>query len=246
MQPAEPGSFRSDWQAFIAFLRSPSAHARLRRPGLSGWRQELLAGTSPIRLLRWAALLWLVNLLVLGPLAALTAEAAGAQRRFDWSNIPWVHALLWAPVFEELLFRLGLRRPMAWVLLMPMLVAAVFTGPELASLMALLAGFVMLIALGPQWRQPRPMLRLWHDHFGWLVYGSTVLFAVVHVLNFEGAPLPAWPLLVLPQFVTGLVLAWMRVRHGVGSAILLHALFNAGPLLLIALLLSLGRDPEGL
>ena len=194
MSAASPGSFRSDWQAFLAFLRQPTARVRLRRPGLSGWRQELLSGTSPIRLLQWAALLWTVNLLVLGPLAALTAEAAGAERRFDWSNIPWVHVLLWAPVVEELLFRLGLRRPMAWLLLMPVLVAALFTGPDWASLMALLAGFVMLAALGSQWRQPRPMLRFWRDHFGWLVYGSTAIFAVVHVLNFEGAPLLAWPL----------------------------------------------------
>jgi membrane protease YdiL (CAAX protease family) len=45
------------------------------------------------------------------------------------------------------------------------------------------------------------------------------------------------PLLVLPQWVTGLVLGWMRVRRGIGASIMLHAMFNGGPLLLIGLIL---------
>ncbi|MCH4586399.1 CPBP family glutamic-type intramembrane protease, partial [Achromobacter xylosoxidans] len=40
-------------------------------------------------------------------------------------------------------------------------------------------------------------------------------------------------LLVLPQWVTGLVLGWIRIRRGIGAAIALHAMFNAGPILLI-------------
>ena len=39
--------------------------------------------------------------------------------------------------------------------------------------------------------------------------------------------------LVLPQWVTGQVLAWMRVERGIGAAMLLHALFNAGPLAVV-------------
>lgn len=47
------------------------------------------------------------------------------------------------------------------------------------------------------------------------------------------------PLLVLPQWATGLVLGWMRVRRGIGAAIALHALFNGGPVLMIWLLMTL-------
>src|SRR5690606_22462690 len=54
------------------------------------------------------------------------------------------------------------------------------------------------------------------------------------------AQTPAWllPLLVLPQWVTGLVLGWQRVRHGIGAALVLHALFHGGPLLLVWLVLQ--------
>ena len=60
-------------------------------------------------------------------------------------------------------------------------------------------------------------------------------FAAVHLTNFVFKDTPYWllPLLVLPQWVTGLVLGWIRVRRGIGAAIALHATFNAGPILLI-------------
>ena len=44
--------------------------------------------------------------------------------------------------------------------------------------------------------------------------------------------------LVLPQWATGLVLGWMRVRRGIGAAIAC-ALFNGGPVLMIWLLMTL-------
>ena len=39
--------------------------------------------------------------------------------------------------------------------------------------------------------------------------------------------------------LTGLVLAWLRVRRGIGASIVLHAIFNGGPVLLIIGLLKL-------
>ncbi|CFN63451.1 membrane protein [Bordetella pertussis] len=66
-------------------------------------------------------------------------------------------------------------------------------------------------------------------------------FAAVHLNNFSLSQTPVWllPLLVLPQWATGLVLGWMRVRRGIGAAIALHALFNGGPVLMIWLLMTL-------
>jgi membrane protease YdiL (CAAX protease family) len=45
---------------------------------------------------------------------------------------------------------------------------------------------------------------------------------------------------VLPQWVTGLVLGWMRVRFGIGSSMALHGLFNAGPMTLMWLATQYG------
>ena len=61
---------------------------------------------------------------------------------------------------------------------------------------------------------------------------SVLAFAGLHIHNYEFVELPWWMMLVLvlPQWVTGLALCWIRVQRGIGSAILVHAFFNAGPL----------------
>lgn len=66
----------------------------------------------------------------------------------------------------------------------------------------------------------------------------------MHLSNFSFNRMPWWmlPLLVLPQWLTGLVLGWMRVRRGIAASIALHALFNAGPMVMIWLLLKLVPD----
>ena len=79
-------------------------------------------------------------------------------------------------------------------------------------------------------------------HFGRVYHLSAIAFAVVHLNNFVLADTAYWmlPLLVLPQWATGLVLGWIRVRRGIGASVALHAIFNAGPMLLIMLVLGLG------
>lgn len=72
-------------------------------------------------------------------------------------------------------------------------------------------------------------------------YLSAVLFASVHLSNFEsGFPLWLSPLLVLPQFFAGLVLGYTRVRLGLFWSITLHALHNG--LLIIPLLIAKALD----
>lgn len=239
--------FRDFWQ----FVRAPRLGPRL--PGRRGHllRAELFDGTQWSVLLRWAAVLWGINLVFLGPLAALVASGAGAQRQFDWSFIPWFHVLIWAPFIEEMLFRLGLRALRLWLILLPMLMLG-FLYAQSPLVIILTVTVVVMVVWGVRHR-PLPPLpwavrRAWQQNFGTLFYASTVLFAALHWLNFDlqGVPLWAWPLLVLPQFASGLVMGWLRVRHGMGSAILLHALFNAGPLLVLALWLGAGLPVEAL
>jgi membrane protease YdiL (CAAX protease family) len=38
--------------------------------------------------------------------------------------------------------------------------------------------------------------------------------------------------------LTGLVLSWMRTRRGIGTSIAMHAMFNAGPVLVVLALLK--------
>ncbi len=238
--------FRGELRDFIAFLRRPRLAPRTRGRRLgSGVAADWLSGVSVKRLLQWALLLWTVNLVFLGPIAVTAAGAGGAQHRLNLDAIPWLHALLWAPLVEELVFRYGLRRIAHIFWLVPAAIVAMLYGPGWSTGLLLLA--VLLLCWRPaagrryaphqgrHWR-----LLLWYRGcFPWLFHAASLAFAAVHLFNFNMHQMPWWlmPLLVLPQWLTGLVLGWLRIRRGIGAAIVMHAIFNGGPLLVVWLIL---------
>ena len=65
-------------------------------------------------------------------------------------------------------------------------------------------------------------------------WASAIAFAAVHLTNFATAG-PAVLPLVLPQFMLALLLGYLRVTHGLWSAVLLHMLHNG---LFISLVLA--------
>ena len=246
-------TFGAELRDFWRFLLAPRVGPRL--PGRSGepaWIADWRLNGSWLRLFAWVACLWAVNLLVLGPMALGAASAGGATHRIDINNLPVLTAALWAPLVEELLFRYGLRRPLQALWLVPVMIAVVLSGPQLWTGLTVMAALLLCLHLSRTgrrfgaagWRWRRRYIRA----FGVVFHLSVVAFAVVHLINYKNlagmSPLLGL-LLVLPQWVTGLVVGWMRVRRGVGAAIAMHAMFNGGPVLLIwGLLQVLG--PEAL
>src|SRR5690606_34309344 len=73
------------------------------------------------------------------------------------------------------------------------------------------------------------MRRLWERHFGKVFYTFAVVFALVHLANYENLRLPAAliPLLVVPQFIGALFWGYMRLRFSLTWAMVGHGLFNA-------------------
>lgn len=253
--------FKHEVVDFLTFLRNPTLSPRLPNQELGhGWHTDWTNGLGVKRIMQWAALLWLVNITVFGPLAAMVATSAGAQHKLDLGNIPWKQAVLWAPLAEEMVFRYVLRRPSQFFWLLPVVIWCMFSGPQVLTVSVLIAIVFLLyfrptwnganrssfaaIALGKAW--PKQWFKMYVRYFGWVFYGSTLLFASLHLYNFKFGQVAFWilPLLILPQFMTGLVLAWLRVRRGIGASIILHAVFNAGPVLLIMTLMRL--IPEGM
>jgi len=257
--------FRDEFKDFLRFVWRPRLSPRLPGQRLGkGWWVDWTAGLRLKRLLQWAGILWLLNAMLFGPLAAAAAGAGGAEHRLDMHHIPWLHALIWAPIVEELVFRYGLRRPAQLLWFLPVSTACLFLGPAWYSQLLLL-GALVLWFYGPAAMQGAQFwphrgagggrLRAWVygyawpwswrkryiRFFSWLFYASTLLFAGLHLYNFnlQQVPWMIWPLLVIPQCFTGLALGWLRVRHGIGASIALHALFNGGPLLLIFIVISL-------
>ncbi|MGB3704301.1 type II CAAX prenyl endopeptidase Rce1 family protein [Castellaniella sp.] len=234
---------------FLRFVVRPRPGPRLkgRRAG-TGLRVDLSLNAPWWRLAHWAVLLWILNLFVFAPLALSAADAGGAQHRLDIHNLPWMTALIWAPIVEELTFRHALRRPAMLWWFVPLMASILLQGAGAAS--GLMAAAAVLLALAPAWypaghrwqagwRLSWRGRRLVRRAYPLLFHMTALAFAAVHLFNFRlnAMALVLLPLLVLPQWVTGLVLGWMRVRRGLGAAIALHAIFNGGPLLLIGLLL---------
>jgi len=248
---------------FLRFIRRPRLGPRLplrcgrnqglradaptsHKPSAGAWWADWCAGLSPLRTVQWALLLWACNLVFLAPLAVLAAQLGGAQHRFlGMVSIPWLQALLWAPLVEELLFRHGLRRPAQALWVVPAMVVVLTYGMQTSTAALLLVVLLAMVVQAQIPAKPAPwMWRKTYRHaFPWVFYVTTTLFALLHLMNFSlhQTPLWLWPLLVLPQWCTGLVLGWLRVRRGIGAAILLHAIFNGGPLLLVWLLLGVLR-----
>ncbi|ARP85223.1 CPBP family glutamic-type intramembrane protease [Bordetella genomosp. 9] len=236
---------RADIADFWRFVRRPTLR-RLppRRQGASlgtDWKPPVPAR----RLLAWVALLWGINLFALGPLAVAVAALGGAHHKLEMGAIPWFTAIVWAPVVEEMLFRYGLRRPAQALWAVPLMIWPLLHGP--GPLTATVVVGVLALVLVAQ-RRSMVSRRQWHwawrrryvRHFPWVLHGAALVFAGMHLGNFYLNHTPLWlmPVLVLPQWLTGLVLSWMRTRRGIGASMAMHAMFNAGPVLVVLALLK--------
>ena len=68
-----------------------------------------------------------------------------------------------------------------------------------------------------------------------------MIFGYVHFTNFSGDMKWFWiPFLILPQFVMGLVMGYSRLRFGMLSNIMLHAVNNLVPGLIILATAGMG------
>ena len=79
----------------------------------------------------------------------------------------------------------------------------------------------------------RPPLRWFAWAFPAIFWLVTILFAVVHLTNYqEGALFILLPL-VVPQLIAGALFGYARVTYGFVSAVLLHALHNGSAVLIV-------------
>ena len=70
--------------------------------------------------------------------------------------------------------------------------------------------------------------QIYRTHFKSMFYFSTILFAAVHLSNYKNIS-HIWmlaPLLVIPQFVIGLNLGYVRMHYGLKWSILQHMIYN--------------------
>jgi membrane protease YdiL (CAAX protease family) len=146
-------------------------------------------------------------------------------------------SLLLAPVLEELLFRgwlsgklAALRFALYGLAALALFMASLFAGPGAATALAL-AGVGTVVAGLVHWSRTRHRDRevpAWFSrNFGKFVWGSTLLFGLIHLGNYEPLTHPLGVLVVLPQTIGGLLLAYTRTRLGLVAAVAHHSAFNA-------------------
>lgn len=149
-----------------------------------------------------------------------------------------------APVFEELLFRSWLSGKAAHILALIAVIAglagAAFahaSAPLVAAILAaagLIAAFALLVSLNK-----RPPMRWFARAYPGIFWFAALAFALVHLFNFDAfsdwSSLAVLLPLVLPQFVLGALLGYVRVQIGLWAAILLHAAHNSVAVSLAAL-----------
>lgn len=147
------------------------------------------------------------------------------------------NALLVAPVLEELAFRAWLTGRIASLRFaaygfaaMGVLMASLVVPPDWATPLALAGAGIALAGL-IHWNAARDRdtgVPLWFTrNFHWIVWMSSVAFGLIHLGNYEAVSHPLGVLVVLPQAIGGLLLAYTRTRLGLGAAIAHHAAYNA-------------------
>jgi membrane protease YdiL (CAAX protease family) len=145
--------------------------------------------------------------------------------------------LLLAPVLEELVYRgwltgriAALRFALYGFLAEAIFIATLFV-PAAAAMPLALTGVAVALAGLVHWSLTRDRDTAVPDwftrHFPWFVWGSSLLFGLMHLGNYEALTHPLGVLVVLPQTIGGLLLAYTRTRLGLGAAMLHHAAYNA-------------------
>jgi membrane protease YdiL (CAAX protease family) len=215
----------AEWHGFAAFLRNPVLPDRAEM-SLTGSARAL----GPLFLLDITLMA-----LVLGSIGL--AAALGLKLPEHMLNeLTLTPALagfivVGAPLGEEVLFR-GWQsgRPghiLAVLALLAGAAALTLADPPLIKLGGVAGGAALAVAALYLLRE-RNALGWFQRHFRWFYYGGALLFAGVHLTNFgAGGFSPTMLPLVLPQFVLGLILGYLRVNRGLLTGAALHTLHNS-------------------
>ncbi|MBX7501003.1 CPBP family intramembrane metalloprotease [Qipengyuania sp. YG27] len=233
---APANSTRGEWSQFATFLKRPVLPARAPMPRLA----------SLAAVLR----LFLLDVLVMAALLAVAGAVMSSGIEVPKTALADMEigadialaVIFFAPLAEEFAFRGWLSgRPghLLAVLLgslvalgMTVLLFATATGPaeSMGTIgpAALKGGTAGLVVAGLT-----VFLLRDRDAMGWfqrlfplLFWLSAVGFASVHLFNFKPEEMMMALPLVLPQFVTGTILGYLRVNYGLWASVLLHALHN--------------------
>ncbi|KUO56234.1 MAG: hypothetical protein APF78_12155 [Sphingomonadales bacterium BRH_c3] len=231
---------RAEWASYLAFVKLPALPEQTAPFGFKSFKAVL----------RMLALdLGIMLVLVSVALLALMVGVDLPQTALSGFEIDLQLALMVviaAPLAEEILFRGWLSgRPGHLLAFLVMLsggtaVTLSFAARDQGQYLAVLVATAFLAFLAILLLRNRPALGWFRAIFPIIFWLSTFAFASIHLLNYEEGSLAILLPLVLPQFVLGTILAYLRVHYGLWSCVLLHAAHNGLILGVVALASSFG------
>jgi membrane protease YdiL (CAAX protease family) len=141
-----------------------------------------------------------------------------------------LHGILLAPIVEELLFRLILvfnKKNLTILIFTTFIMLGFFIIKENILKMAIFFLLILTFVFIYKYiNQCRSYFIMYYKLFFFLIAG---LFAFLHFFNFIGisvSNLIFLPILVIPQFILGLLLGYIRISYGLIYSIFFHMLIN--------------------
>ena len=236
---APANSTRGEWANFAAFLKQPALPERANAPGLA----------SLVAVLR----LLLLDLAMMGVLLAIASAVMAIGIDVPETALAGVEigpgiifaVIVFAPLAEEIAFRGWLSGRPGHVLAVLVILGAAaravalgggstdpgaLHGAALAVVGGILIGLAAVFVL-----RKRGRMGWFAAVFPALFWLSTLGFASIHLFNFPADEMAMALPLVLPQFVIGTMLGYLRVHYGLWASILLHLLHNGAFISLVLL-----------
>jgi len=154
--------------------------------------------------------------------------------------------VFFAPILEELIFRLHLKYR-RWVIniLLPLAIIIISTllidtNSSIITIGVILIGLIILtLFIIFNLKITTCLEQVWNKKFNLVFYISTILFALIHITNYELSVtvLLLTPILILPQFISGFLIGYLRVKSGFIWGVTLHMVGNA--ILILPILISI-------
>ena len=217
-------SWRQEWQDLLAFIKKPQRGRGKSVPLSQAWRRFLMVFGIDLCMVVFVSL----------PLNGALEEWAGLESKLEFSAKGALLIIIFAPILEELVFRAGLRKAGYSLFIGPIFVAC-FGGSLVV--VVVLATILMSIAVidkirmrwvpegnGRRFARGRAFIR----HYPYVFWLYAIGFGLMHLGNFYSTNGRDYLLVfaISAQLSAGFLFAYLRLRQGLLSSIILHSLEN--------------------